>query len=135
LYVNANVLRGTDRRTGDPLYDMPADRVTASARVTCCGGARVEGPYVELGTTAVRAQTNVPPVTVYKLPTAGYHLLNAQFGAAVIHAGRLRFEPSVSVRNLLDVAYRDYLSRYRLFVDEPGRDVVLRITVPLGGAR
>lgn len=132
LLANGNILRGTDRRTGDALYDMPADRATASARVAVWSSARVSGAYVEVGTSLVRKQTNVPPVTIYKLPTAGYALLNAQVGASSIRLGGWRIEPSLSVRNLLDVAYRDYLSRYRLFVDEPGRDVVLRLTVPLG---
>jgi iron complex outermembrane receptor protein len=37
---------------------------------------------------------------------------------------------SVSVANALGVRYRDYLSRYRLFVDDPGRDVVVRLSFP-----
>jgi iron complex outermembrane receptor protein len=47
----------------------------------------------------------------------------------------VRYEPSLAVRNLFDRVYRDYLSRYRLFVDEPGRDVVFRLTVPFGASR
>jgi iron complex outermembrane receptor protein len=39
---------------------------------------------------------------------------------------------SVSVTNALDTRYRDYLSRYRLFVDDPGRDVVVRVRMPIG---
>jgi iron complex outermembrane receptor protein len=135
LFANANVLRGTDRRTGDALYDMPANRLTASVRASGENSARVIGAYVELGTTVVQRQTYVPPVTIYKLPTAGYALFNAQIGAASITLGRVRLEPSLAVRNLLNRQYRDYLSRYRLFVDEPGRDVVLRLTVPFGGAQ
>jgi iron complex outermembrane receptor protein len=37
---------------------------------------------------------------------------------------------SVSVNNALDTRYRDYLSRYRLFVNDAGRDVVMRLTMP-----
>ncbi|MES2180146.1 MAG: TonB-dependent receptor [Gemmatimonadota bacterium] len=135
LTASGNLLRGTERRTGNALYDMPADRATLSARITRWNSMRVSGGYVELGSTLVRRQSNVPPVTIYKLPTSGYALLNAQIGAASLHVFGVTMEPSLSVRNLLDVAYRDYLSRYRLFVDEPGRDVVLRITVPFGGAK
>jgi iron complex outermembrane receptor protein len=76
-------------------------------------------------TTLVRRQDHVPPVTIYKLPTAGYELINVEAGATAIEIGGVRLEPSLAVRNLFDVRYRDYLSRYRLFVDEPGRDVVL----------
>jgi iron complex outermembrane receptor protein len=135
LFANANVLHGTDRTAGGALYDMPANRLTTSARASGWNSGRITGGYVEVGTTLVQRQTDVPQFTVYKLPTAGYALLNMQVGASAIDAGRLRLEPSLAIRNLLDVTYRDYLSRYRLFVDEPGRDVVLRLTVLLGGAQ
>jgi iron complex outermembrane receptor protein len=83
----------------------------------------------------VRKQDYVPPVTIYKLPTAGYALFSAELGASSFTIGRTRVEPNLAVRNVFNRKYRDYLSRYRLFVDEPGRDVVLRFTVPFGAAR
>ena len=135
LYANGNSVRGTDRPTGDPLYDMPADRLTASARFFATSSAHFTSPYLEIGTTLVRRQDRVPPVTVYKLPTAGYDLLNVELGATAITVGRTRVEPSFAVRNVLNTRYRDYLSRYRLFVDEPGRDIVFRLTLPFGAAR
>jgi iron complex outermembrane receptor protein len=135
LYANGNVVRGTDRTTGDPLYDMPADRVTTSARFFGPARSWAIVPYFEVGGTIVRRQDHVPPVTVYKLPTAGYGLLNLELGATALEIGGTRIEPSLAVRNVLDVRYRDYLSRYRLFVNETGRDVVLRLSVPFAGMR
>jgi iron complex outermembrane receptor protein len=135
LYANGNFVRGTDRPTGNALYDMPADRVTASARFFGPSSSHLTLPYFEIGSTLVRRQDRVPPVTIYKLPTAGYGLVNLELGATAFTIGGTRVEPSFAVRNLLDTRYRDYLSRYRLFVDEPGRDVVLRFTVPFGSAR
>jgi iron complex outermembrane receptor protein len=135
LYANGNLLRGVDRPTGDALYDMPADRLSTSVRVFGRNTAHVASPYFEVGSTLVRQQDQVPPVTIYKLPTAGYALLNLEVGASAITVGRTRLEPSLAVRNVLDTRYRDYLSRYRLFVEEPGRDIVLRLTVPFGGGQ
>jgi len=132
LQATASLVRGTDRANGDPLYDMPADRLTAALRYSASGSARIDRPYLELGTTLVRKQDQVPPVTVYRLPTAGYGLLNAEVGAAQLHLFGTPLTASLAVRNLLGKRYRDYLSRYKLFVDEPGRDVVLRLEVPLG---
>jgi iron complex outermembrane receptor protein len=132
LYANLNVVRGVERSTGDPLYDMPADRLTASARVFAPSSSHWTSPYVELGTTLVRRQDQVPRVTIYKLPTSGYALVNLEVGATALQVHGVRYEPSLAVRNLLDRSYRDYLSRYRLFVDDPGRDIVLRLTVPFG---
>jgi iron complex outermembrane receptor protein len=135
LYANLNVVRGVDRFTGEPLYDMPADRLSASARLFGPSNALWSSPYVELGTTLVRRQDQVPPVTIYKLPTSGYGLVNLEIGATALVVHGVRYEPSLAVRNLFDRVYRDYLSRYRLFVDEPGRDVVFRLTVPFGASR
>ena len=55
-------------------------------------------------------------------------------GASAVRLRNHQIEPSLTIRNVFDVAYRDYLSRYRLYVNEPGRDVVLRFTMPFGSA-
>jgi len=135
LYANGNVVRGIDHADGSPLYDMPADRATASARVFLPSRTRWTSPYVEIGSTVVRRQDQVPANTVYRLPTAGYSLMHLEVGASAVMLGAVRVEPTLTMRNVFDTRYRDYLSRYRLFVDEPGRDVVMRLTVPIGRAR
>jgi iron complex outermembrane receptor protein len=37
----------------------------------------------------------------------------------------------VSVNNLFNTRYRDYMNRLRYYSDELGRNIVFRITVPL----
>jgi len=135
MYANANVVRGIDHADGSPLYDMPADRATVSARAFLPASERWTAPYVEMSSTLVRRQDQLPAATVYRLPTAGYALLHLSIGASTVRWGAVRVEPTLTVRNLLDTRYRDYLSRYRLFVDEPGRDVVFRLTIPIGHVR
>jgi iron complex outermembrane recepter protein len=132
LYASGAFVRGTDRVTGEPLYDMPADRLITSARMYGGSRAWLEDPYVELGTTLVRQQDQVPSSTIYRLPTAGYALLNLTVGARTWRVLGQQFEANLAVHNLLNVRYRDYLSRYRLFVNEPGRNVILRLTLPFG---
>jgi iron complex outermembrane receptor protein len=135
LYLSGTLVRGRDRTTGDVLFDIPADRLVANVRLTSSGGARVTAPYLELGTTLVRKQDHVPPNTVYMLPTAGYALFNVELGAASLNLLGRPLELSLGARNVFGTAHRDYLSRYRLFVDDAGRDVVLRITTAFGGTR
>ncbi|HPF61197.1 MAG TPA: TonB-dependent receptor, partial [Gemmatimonadales bacterium] len=117
-----------------PLFDMPADRMVATVRVHGAGTGRIAAPYLELGTTLVRQQDRVPPATVYTLPTDGYALLNLEVGAGALRLLGREVEVGLTARNLLDTAYRDYLSRYRLFVDDPGRDLVLRLRTTFGHA-
>jgi iron complex outermembrane receptor protein len=111
---------------------MPADRLMTSVRVYGPRGGRVVDPYLELGATLVRRLDQVPPATVYKLPTDGYALFSAEIGARELHILGQRLEIGLSARNLFNTRYRDYLSRYRLFVDDPGRDLVLRVRAMFG---
>jgi len=132
LEGGVNVVRGSRRDTGTPLHDMPADRLNGAVRYALPDRSWLEGGWLKLEGVVVKEQTRVPESTVYALPTAGYTILNLEMGADRFQAGRVPVEWTLSVRNLLDRRYRDYLSRYRLFSDDPGRDLVVRFTVPLG---
>ena len=129
LRLNGSAVRGTDRINGGPLFDMPADRVSITTRVQ---GARplVGAWFVGAGTQMVRKQDGVPEGTVYTLPTAGYALMQLEAGSTGTRLLGQRVDVSLSVNNALDTRYRDYLSRYRLFVNDAGRDVVFRLTMP-----
>ncbi len=130
LVGNATAVRGTDRLRAQPLYDMPADRALVQARVTG-ERARLGVWYAGVGTQLVREQDGVPEGTIYTLPTAGYALLQAELGTSGALVFGRALDVSLSVSNALDTRYRDYLSRYRLFVDDAGRDIVLRVRAPL----
>jgi iron complex outermembrane receptor protein len=132
LSVNttATAVRGTNRLTDEPLFDMPADRALVQLRIEPETSRRGRW-FAALGTVLVREQDGVPNGTVYTLPTAGYALLNGEVGVMALPVIGRRLDVSLSVNNALDARYRDYLSRYRLFVNDPGRDVVLRVRTPL----
>ena len=83
-----------------------------------------------MGAQLVREQDGVPEGTVYTLPTAGYGLMQLEAGTAGARWLGQRLDLSLSVNNALNTRYRDYLSRYRLFVNDAGRDVVFRVTMP-----
>jgi iron complex outermembrane receptor protein len=135
LYASGTLLRGVDRNSSTPLYDMPSDRVVANLRFYVGSSSHLRDPYVEIGTTLVRRQDQVPPILPFPLPTAGYGLFNAELGVRQLLVAGQAFTLSLAGRNLFNVHYRDYLSRYRLFVDDPGRDIVVRLQVPFGSAQ
>ena len=134
LYTSGSIIRGTDDATDEPLYDMPADRFVFGTRLDLPGAQWVDQPFLDLSLTVVREQTRVPEGTVYALPTDGYQLVDLELGASRLRLAGRPVEVGLEVRNLFDTAYRDYLSRYKLFVDDLGRDIVLRVRVPLGQA-
>lgn len=132
VFGHGSLTRGDEAATDVPLFDMPADRIRIGLRgnrAVTRSGARVFG---EVSGLLVRDQNEVPPVTIYALPTEGYQLLDVSLGVEGLWLGGTSVDASVEVSNLLDRRYRDYLSRYKLFVDDPGRDIVLRFRVPLG---
>ncbi len=131
LQGTANAVRGTDAATNEPLFDMPADRALLQARVI--GSRAMLGAWqAGAGVQFVREQRGVPEGTVYTLPTAGYTLLQLDIGTTGLRMMGRAVDVSMSVNNALNARYRDYLSRYRLFVNDAGRDVVLRVRVPIG---
>ncbi len=131
FFAQGSLLRGDNRALDEPLYDMPADRLRVGVRWD--GEAGGGALSAEASTLLVREQDRVPSETIYGLPTDGYQLLDVGFGWSGVRIGGHDVDLSLDVSNLLDRSYRDYLSRYRLFVDDPGRDVVLRVEVPLAG--
>jgi len=76
----------------------------------------------------------VPANSDYLAPPAAYMLLNANVGFSVPVNSQM-VNISVSVNNILDVAYRDYMDRFRYFTDEPGRNFTLRVRVPFAIAQ
>ncbi len=129
IQASGTAVRGTDLVRADALFDMPADRALLSVRTT--GSREILGSwFAGIGTTLVRKQDGVPDGTIFTLPTAGYALLNLDAGTRAFRLAGRTLDISLSVNNVLNTRYRDYLSRYRLFVDDVGRDVVLRFTAP-----
>ena len=129
--ISFSIVRGKRSRDNDPLYQMPADRGRVWIHVHLPDAGFVEDPDVQVGVQAVAEQTRVPSTSDYLAAPAGYLLVDAECGGAITVAGA-RVRINASVRNVFNVSYRDYLSRFRYFVDNPGRDIVLRLQIPFG---
>ncbi|MBT9393123.1 TonB-dependent receptor [Hymenobacter sp. NST-14] len=136
LALKGSAVRTRDTRADEWQVLMPADRAEASLRRNWSGTAptsRLTAFYAQVGGVAVARQTRVPDNYEARdllAPPAGYALLNLELGGTV-HWGRQPLEIGVMATNLLNHRYRDYLNRYRYFTDEMGRNVTLRVRVPL----
>ena len=132
LGARASVLRADNLDLGGPLYGVPSDRFGGHVRVE---GGRVLGLdalFAEADVQHVTRQDRVQPGAYLAAPyPPAYTLVGLRLGGTVDWAGApLRVQ--LGVQNLFDVRYRDALGRFRYFVDEPGRNVTLRVAVPLG---
>lgn len=129
--VSVSVVRGTNRTTGEPLYQMPADRIHLTNTLYVPSFAIFQNPSIELGVSFVRRQDRFQPHVDYVDPPPGYGLVDMSIQADIA-MGSQSYQASLSASNLLNKSYRDYMSRYRYYVDDPGRDIVFRLQVPFG---
>ncbi|TAE24089.1 MAG: TonB-dependent receptor [Candidatus Kapaibacterium sp.] len=130
----ASLVRGTNITDREPLIFMPADRVRAFVRFEMPSLAGMENIFVEAASLLVRTQDRFPQNVDYTVPPAGYVLFDVSLGCKVEALGT-RFSWSIAARNLANTPFRDYLSRYRYFTDDAGRNVILRLSVPFGDGR
>ena len=61
------------------------------------------------------------------IPTAGYALLHLSVGANLRFFGR-NVRGDMSLRNALDQRYKSFLSRYKEFAFDPGRNLIVRFS-------
>ena len=131
LGAAVTMVRGDNLDTNEPLFQMPADRLRFSTHWHLSDWGRLTNAFFELNGTLVKRQTRFPQNADYADPPPGYSLLDINFGTEFKFGGQpLRF--NLSAQNLTNKTYRDYLSRFRYFIDDPGRNVVMRLQMPLG---
>jgi iron complex outermembrane receptor protein len=65
------------------------------------------------------------PDSDYAPPPGAYMLFDAEAGFAI---PRLKgMDVGITVTNLLNTRYRNYLNRFRYYTDETGRNISLRV--------
>ncbi len=130
--LKGSFLRGWNRKANDFLILMPADRLSFTANYLL--PLNKQGASLNFGTAAryVFRQVRIPSnfdVLDFPRPPAAYFLLDATVGVD-FSVKQQPLSISLSATNLLNEKYRDYLDAFRYFIDQPGRDVVLRLHIP-----
>ena len=124
-------MRGRDQVRDEWLFQMPADRGENSLiwRNKEAGGWRaIEASCTS---TLVLEQTRYPVGLDFTEPPPGYHLLGLSFSATK-PLGKNELRLGVQGNNLLNLAYRDYLDRFRYYTDARGSDVSVVIRYSWG---
>jgi outer membrane receptor protein involved in Fe transport len=115
LRVHIDGVRASNLTTHQPLPLVPPLR----------GGVAVEWrDGVEVAVESYAKQDRLNPLDV---PTAGYTLLHLGGGTAVSLFGR-RMRLDLALRNALNTRYRSFLSRYKEFALDPGRNLIVRLS-------
>lgn len=77
----------------------------------------------------VAKQNDVPAGYDFAPPPGAYNLIDAHIGFK-LKLGSTTADFDIAANNLTNVAYKDYLDRFRYFADEPGRNIIFRLRVP-----
>jgi outer membrane receptor protein involved in Fe transport len=124
LRARYDMVRGTNEDTDTPLPLIPPPRTTLEAELHRVGLSWAEHAHAAVDVEIAGEQSRLGP---FDLATDGYTLLGLEAGFARRLGSRpIRFD--VRVRNLTDKAYKSFLSRYKSFALDPGRNILLRIS-------
>ncbi len=125
LQSKATIVRGYNHSLKDHLIYMPADRYENGVAFSLHKIRLLEEPYISLQNVSTLRQSRVPPNGDYVPPPAGYSIFNAVIGCSVpINKSNLHID--LSVNNFTNVAYRDYLDRFRYYADQLGINFMIR---------
>lgn len=123
-----SLLWAYNESANDYLIYAPPNRWQNSLRLAL--GPTPSAAYVGLNNTFVARQSRVPVSGDYAPPPAAYDLWGTEAGTT-LRLGRQPFELSLTVTNLLNRDYRDYLNRFRYYTADLGTNVQARVRIPL----
>lgn len=129
-----SVLYARNKKKNDWLILMPANRFSNELTYTFPENERFNNSYISIEVMNVLRQTRVPSdkngKPDYKEPPAGYTLIHGN-ASTTITMHKIPVTIGIGVRNLLNTKYRDYLNSMRYFTDEMGRNISLRLQIPI----
>jgi outer membrane receptor protein involved in Fe transport len=124
LRARYDMVRGTNEDTDGPIPLIPPPRTTLEAELHGVGLGWAEHAHAGVDVEINSEQTRLGP---FDTATDGYTLLGIDAGIAR-HLGSYPVRFDIRVRNLTDKAYKSFLSRYKSFALDPGRNVLIRLS-------
>lgn len=131
--LKGSLVRARDTRNDRYLPWIPADRISNSLtwQITSGHGDRpAPALYLKLQHEYIARQSRYEAESDFAPPPAGYQLWNLEAGAGWIR-GRHRLNATLSVFNLANTFYREYMNRLRYYAHDMGRNTLIRITYKL----
>ncbi|MBX2980988.1 MAG: TonB-dependent receptor [Flavobacteriales bacterium] len=129
--VRAGTVRGRDLGTNEWLFQMPSDRVEQTLLFNKETWGPLRDAEIALSLRSVFQQQRIPVDLDFMAPPATYQLLALSVSMArPLGDNELRF--GLQGANLLNVAYRDYMDRFRYYADAAGTDLSLWVRYAFG---
>ncbi|HEU4474179.1 MAG TPA: TonB-dependent receptor, partial [Gemmatimonadales bacterium] len=124
LRGTADYTRGRNRSTDTPLPFIPPFRATYSLKLEGADRWGVQHPYVSIGGESNARQTDLDPED---FAPDGYTLVHLGAGV-VVPVGERAVALDLQLRNALDQEYASFLSRYKTYALDPGRNFMVRLS-------
>lgn len=132
LSLNAayTFLYANDISENVPLIFMPANRINSGIEWQLSKLKKVKNAFVQLNYQYVFKQNRVPVGIDFTDSPASYQLFDLVFGASQFTKTKMNW--SVGIQNIFNTSYRDYMSRYRYYALDTGRNIFIKISIPFG---
>ena len=125
-------LRVYDQRNEGYLVMIPPNRLDNALKYELPATGKWSETFISIGNLLVAQQKRVPPNSDFLAPPKDYSIWNLQAGTSIRISDKQQVEVGISIQNLFDKAYRDYLNRFRYYADEMGRNASLRLKWKFG---
>ncbi len=127
--VKYSLVRGKNRKQDIDLVGLPADRIKSISEFTLPDVSFAKNQSIQLSLNVVDKQNRIPEGVDFVPPPPGYHTVDLDYFSDIMLFST-SFSFGISVDNVFNKSYRDYLSRFRYFTDDPGRSIVVRFELP-----
>jgi iron complex outermembrane receptor protein len=132
LQGTADYTEAQNTTTDTPLPSIPPFRATYTVRLEGEHAGLLESPYFSVGGESNARQTRLDPSEAEFFVASGYQpdgytLLNLGAGFTV-PTGRDGLQVDLALRNVLNTSYTNFLSRYKTYALDPGRNLTVRLS-------
>lgn len=123
--VNAAVVRAKNLSADKYLPYIPSDRLDHSLRLDLQPGA-FKDSFLQFGHSYVSKQARYEAGSDYAAPPPAYQLFHLIAGTKyTLHQNELAI--NLSVDNLFNESYKEYMNKYRYYTHDMGRNITLRL--------
>jgi iron complex outermembrane receptor protein len=126
-----STVRAYNTDNEEHLIYIPADKLTGIIRYNVSDSRRFKSTTIDFEAIHVSRQNKVRDNQDFTPAPDAYTLFNAAVASSLPVKGN-NWSLSLSVNNLFNTNYRDYLNRFRYYSADLGRNVTLRIQIPFG---
>jgi iron complex outermembrane receptor protein len=130
LSEKISILRAYDTKANDYLIQMPADRFTTELSYEFKEIKHFSETTLSLSGIYENKQWRVPANSDYALPPSAYFLLNCEV-STMVRLNNQSLTIGLGCTNLLNTSYRNYMNRFRYYADEMGRNISIRLKMPI----